>query len=406
MRSKIHTQKFADLFKYYRLRAGFSSLRELSEEMADKGQYYDPSFYSHIQNGSRVPTRKTLLTLLKLFAERKALNNVQEINSLLTSTNQGYLTEEEALSFVKVSEESNTSGFMSIFGSFNKVSFCDTIDLLKLNYTNVKAVRESVQLHLAMKMAHDTIAWIDKCKVGIKNEEHKKALLFAEGDLLYEKAYLSGCIFQANENMHRIRTIVQKQTQLAKEYKNTDLYVKAFIPLAFNYYAQAQHLGNSYSKKLYRRSIDLMQKALQYCRTNDVEKLICMRTIAVNCIYLSDIDLFYQTEKTIRRFILENEDMHQNSYIVWALDTIARGKAHFGDSSALAVLQENKQYEQALPWRDPFRETSMIRNEIEILTYLKTNSESNYIIKLSKKGYKIADENKIFRYKIFFEKYI
>lgn len=87
---------FHELFKRYPLRSEFESLSELGNALAEKGLIYEDSIYSHWQKGTKVPSnRHTLLVLLELFIEREALTSEHQINELLSSAGQGYLTSEE-----------------------------------------------------------------------------------------------------------------------------------------------------------------------------------------------------------------------------------------------------------------------------------------------------------------------
>lgn len=397
---------FAVLFKRYRLLAGFASLREFSDAMSEIGQIYDTSYYSHLQNGTRKPTRKMLLDFLILFAEKNAFNDINEIAVFLSSINQGGLTSEEAEMFKSKLRKKdngvklNTTTLVETLAT--GANFYDAVDLLRMHHVAIKTIREHGQLHLVMTMVDTAMRWINNYEKRERNDANKKILSLLAGDLLYEKAYTSGCIFPANENIFRIRTIIQKQTQIAREYKSHDLYVKAFIPLAFSYYALAQSQNNETSKKLYAKSIDLMQKALQNNIIDDTLQLICLRTLAVSSIYIGDSALFLNTESKIYKAIRKNASIARITYIVWALDTIARGRAHFGYQNALDILEEGKKYDQTIPWRDPLRETSMLRNEIEILNHLNATSEKHYVTQLAKKGYEVATQNKIYRYQDFF----
>lgn len=95
---------FSGLFKRYRLKGEFASLNELANELAQKVYLYEPSIFSHWQNGKRVPTKRAVLLMqVTLFTERGAIRTVQEANEFLESAKQGYLTNNEQKSLFKTS---------------------------------------------------------------------------------------------------------------------------------------------------------------------------------------------------------------------------------------------------------------------------------------------------------------
>lgn len=96
-------KSFAELFKKYRLRAEFDTISAFSETLAQHGYFYDESIFSHWQKGTRVPNnRKLVLTLIKTFEEKGALNSIEEANELLDSLHLGYLTKNELNEFPKL----------------------------------------------------------------------------------------------------------------------------------------------------------------------------------------------------------------------------------------------------------------------------------------------------------------
>lgn len=87
---------FAQLFKYYRLRAGIASLTGFADAFADKGYFYELSIFSHWQKGNRTPTRRhVVLMMITVFIEHGGIISAQEANELLESAGHGYLTDRE-----------------------------------------------------------------------------------------------------------------------------------------------------------------------------------------------------------------------------------------------------------------------------------------------------------------------
>ena len=89
-------QPFSELFKRYRLRAEFKTLCEFGKALAAEGRIYDDSIFTHWQNGKRIPKdRMLLLTILKIFIQRRGITSLDEANEFLASAGLGYLTKQE-----------------------------------------------------------------------------------------------------------------------------------------------------------------------------------------------------------------------------------------------------------------------------------------------------------------------
>ena len=90
------TSKFSALFKKYRLKAEFATLSALGIALAEKGLIYEDSIFSHWQKGTRIPqSRNILLKLIEIFAQRQAMTTLVQANEFMSSTNLGYLTDQE-----------------------------------------------------------------------------------------------------------------------------------------------------------------------------------------------------------------------------------------------------------------------------------------------------------------------
>ena len=127
---------FGSLLRKYRFKAGFHSLSDLSDELLLKGYSYENSVLSRWQTGTRIPReRKLLLALVAIFLEHHAMQTADEINNLLDSADQGYLTSSELrllfknekykslYSFLPVSMQEVESIFTSL--SMRKPSIAD-----------------------------------------------------------------------------------------------------------------------------------------------------------------------------------------------------------------------------------------------------------------------------------------
>ena len=128
---------FAALFKKYRLRSEFGTLSELADAMAEEGYVYEYSLYSHWQKGDRIPNRDTLLAIIKLFVKRKGISEVGEINQLLSSTGEGYLTHAESENLPITSNDRSLAKKNNNVLSSHKTA--DLIEYTTLMYQTIRA---------------------------------------------------------------------------------------------------------------------------------------------------------------------------------------------------------------------------------------------------------------------------
>ena len=93
---------FGTLFKNFRLRSGFATLREFTDILAEKGYIYEESLFSHWQKNTRIPKdRSLLLKIIQIFIEKRGVSSVKDMNNLLESVSQGYITEQELADLTK-----------------------------------------------------------------------------------------------------------------------------------------------------------------------------------------------------------------------------------------------------------------------------------------------------------------
>lgn len=100
------TDRFAELFKKYRLKAEIPTFAELGRLLAEKGFIYEDSIFSHWQKGARIPNRPTLIKLLEIFSKRQGIKSISQVNEFLESAGEGYLTATET---EKISLDSSES---------------------------------------------------------------------------------------------------------------------------------------------------------------------------------------------------------------------------------------------------------------------------------------------------------
>lgn len=93
---------FAELFKKFRLKSGFSSLSEFGKALAEEGFIFEDSIFSRWQKGNRMPKdRNLLLTLIRIFMKREGIASIKEANLFLATAGEGYLTEPELQKITK-----------------------------------------------------------------------------------------------------------------------------------------------------------------------------------------------------------------------------------------------------------------------------------------------------------------
>ncbi len=77
--------EFASLFKKYRLKSGFATLREFADALAKEGLVFEESLFSHWQKGDRVPKdRHLLLTIINLFIKNGGITTIDEVNAFFS----------------------------------------------------------------------------------------------------------------------------------------------------------------------------------------------------------------------------------------------------------------------------------------------------------------------------------
>lgn len=93
-------QRFASLFKKYRLRSEIETLAEFGDLLAQEGIVYENSLFTRWQKGERVPSdRKVMISILKVFVKRGGIHSRHELNQLFESSGLGYLTDYEINNF-------------------------------------------------------------------------------------------------------------------------------------------------------------------------------------------------------------------------------------------------------------------------------------------------------------------
>lgn len=93
LHSGASMKTFGELFKRYRLKAGFTYIADFADAFAQNGYCYDESIFSHWQVGKRIPGKRVVLvSLILLFIQKGAIRSLHEANEFLESAGHGYLT--------------------------------------------------------------------------------------------------------------------------------------------------------------------------------------------------------------------------------------------------------------------------------------------------------------------------
>lgn len=91
---------FGQLFKFFRIQSGFTTIVQFADALADHNIIYCESLYYHWQRNSKVPTNRVLLLqILQVFIDHSGVRSTDQVNSFLESASKGYITNKELLSF-------------------------------------------------------------------------------------------------------------------------------------------------------------------------------------------------------------------------------------------------------------------------------------------------------------------
>lgn len=86
---------FGKKLRALRLQADITTQRELTEQLADKGLYYDYTVVSHWESGRRCPPLEVLIAIIRVLVEAGGIRDVATANELLRLANMRNLNEEE-----------------------------------------------------------------------------------------------------------------------------------------------------------------------------------------------------------------------------------------------------------------------------------------------------------------------
>lgn len=96
MTKPLNRNRFAQLFKKYRLHSEIETLSEFGDLLAEEGMVYETSLFTRWQQGDRVPReRKTILAILRVFAKRGSVHSIEEANTFFEAVNQRNMSDSE-----------------------------------------------------------------------------------------------------------------------------------------------------------------------------------------------------------------------------------------------------------------------------------------------------------------------
>lgn len=362
------------------------SLNQLALEMWERLGYQgiDASVLSRVINGERLFT----LDQLNIFCDVLRLNNLRE-SELMAALEVDYINR---------------------FGLKNfrvKQSNPDLIDVLSKQLKRLKYTREKGHFTFAMDWSADMESLLSKLIRKESKRIYRERLLDLLGETLYEKGYISGSTYNPKLNLDIILPLANKMFRIARIINSSTIAIKSHTLLGFAYYSLGKYSYRSFFKDFYKKNMNEAIKALKIISDpSGMEKLtlICWRHIAISSIYLKDEQLFDTARNKILMFAKKKSISMSCSYLSLALHTVARGESSFKNHGAIDTLDKSKQLDSNFE-KDPLREASMIRNEIEILRNLNIKDQ-NYISKLARHGLAISKEYTIGRFQPYFNKYL
>ncbi|MBP7740735.1 hypothetical protein KA089_00960 [Candidatus Woesebacteria bacterium] len=106
----METPKFSELFRFFRIYCGFTTLAQFNKELKIYQFKLSESLLSHWQIGDRKPTNRTLiLTIIKIFNNKNPIISEYFANQILISLNKRPLTLIEIGDIKKFAAEQNNT---------------------------------------------------------------------------------------------------------------------------------------------------------------------------------------------------------------------------------------------------------------------------------------------------------
>lgn len=363
---------------------GKFSLNQLAFEMYERLGFkdIDASTLSRVINGKRLFTKRQLECFCDVLQLKQS-----DREELFVALQKDLL--------LKKGVEPITDGF----------NVYDIHDLLTTQVQQLEVARERGHLEYVLSCSNDLLVRVPKYLDRAHSTESKHAIIDLLSKIYYEKSYVTGCLFRPEDILTHTLPLIQKQKDFAQITGNINIRVNAEILHSFGLYASTSYLKTSRSKTLFEKSLALAIKSLQLGSPNHTAQLILWRLVAVNSSYLNLKEKFYDAEKHILQIIEEIDTPQTVSYIVWSLDALARGKSIFKDESAFNDTENARKYNELIQWKDPLRDASRMRNEVEVLINLSSKNDI-HVKSLARKGLELSTSNNFATYEMFFNKLI
>ena len=330
---------FSSLFRRYKLNSGFITLAELADALTDEGLVTDLSVLSRWQTGERIPSREYLLTTIKVFLRRKAINNLPRANELLEAAGYGFLTDSEQHLFftAKVDQKSNLCLVDQFDGS-----------ILFDSPTIIDSLRKQGKVMEAQKTASFFLHILQQDKFLLMKTRNNIAIKL---HTLWART-LSDYAHDA-KSLKLFRKLSQTALEMSEDAKNRELILANIHNLAANHYV----LGRWQVSKDF-----LLPNALK--SKNPQLKAEMMIILLIDLAQLGEEQAFNywrQAAEKLADQIIAAEPYHGESLY----EAISRGLAILG------YLKESRQVSQQIKSDKirPFFESQMIKHPL--ITYLE-----------------------------------
>ena len=186
--------------------------------------------------------------------------------------------------------------------------------------------------------------------------------------------------------------------------KNSRFSAYGNILLSDAYYIAGSYSNDKKRRKFYTSSLGYAKKAWDILTFEDPYKLLAMRNIAANAIYLENkLDFLYI--KNLAEKVIEQlpSTLPNTVYALQLCGTLDRGSAYFKMFDHFTMSEKGKEhFSTTLQGYGSF-EVSNIREQVETLSILERNEKKD-ITALATKGFILAEQDNLIRYKDYFTK--
>lgn len=154
---------FGQLFKFFRQQAGFNTIGQFADALADENIIYCESLYYHWQRNNKVPNnRQLILQIIKIFINHGGLVTSNQANIFLESTGKGYLTNLEQKELTDLDTNPTIEQTNNFYNSLNE--FIQLEKEKKLKNKNLKSLSKKIPkaIRFNFMVGEDTHKYIAK----------------------------------------------------------------------------------------------------------------------------------------------------------------------------------------------------------------------------------------------------